>query len=1601
MDIPFTKKNSVKSKIQTPAEKSVKPINTKKSLKVNSTESVKTLNNENKSKNKFSAGGNTSKDDCSKYFTKKKANVEKHKLYKSVETNILRKSFTITSKTEKNVKSNGVKKTKNTFRKSSSTDSIKSKRSIKPKKVKTKHYEQSVDDFAKLTADSKSSRRKKASASPISDVVSKQSVVFLPSSKSKSKTPSVSSSSGETSDCGNSKKKSDLNQNNNSTASCFSHVLDELEQEQMSVQTNKNIKIVQTENGKKRFKNSLKEQKVKNEPLKSVSNHENHIIYSEKQITKQNNAENKVTSLKPLSIDCTQKNMTQIQDNDFLTFQDKEKTIKYRRGTHLEAIKTERSSAVIHGTFSKPFSQFNRDADNLSNQGYTHSDCNKAEQNMTYDKGQLSKRNNVWNYENVKHRQMYVNGCQMENTASIDERKPSPENSWQNKKFQFEKDMPSNNNWSRKSLLEDDRNHLRSTIRSKWQNRNAIKKPVHFDKRVEPNMLHHPVPSCNGNRYKNIFLDKKPHYLYNSKPDVSDVLESETDQIRFPFNSNVRGGNFEHMTNKKIEHKIILDNIKHSRPLLSNPWIKDDFYCKKPMYFNGRLPKNNAFENLESPMYDTRHNGNLRQGKLIHKPFTNFLPQKYEPYHQKFKQRHWVDGRLSNFTQEPQEIERFVDTDARMVPPFEFADSRSISPFSQSNTNKNFEHGTERLIQHEVTNHRLIPFNFKHPRPIGSVIYPSFSKNKFYQNSRYKSVRKAQMVLRRSMSKTKVIPFSTKFQNYNFIKNKDQQKFLLKKPIAPWHQGQKTRPKNWTFNNYGYHKFTPNYSTKSIPQSESSIKSTLQSMGHSVEELIHWIRAQQSRNSDCNFQNDDYQKENNDFLSSENHIENDAGSIIRKNSQDQIIQQKEKNNSTTKKIADSTTNNTEKNSVNSNKNDFVTLDEDWDGENENSVLNSNKMDTDTVKTLLDCRKIDKELEWPFRKSFQGWNEIFQDFNLNNNKEKEKNLTTFTETFAQKSLHHSRNNIPFQWKKKLIRKAEIYHDTAKALTSRGNFENTVKAVLDEVLERVSANVTHKSFVNNCPEIDIDIPLAQTETILAENSLQKNKALNKKPVSDNYVNSGQVFPTNFCNSLKQDFVATHDTSKTSDEFDGEKVLPEKSLQVFDAPKYNDKFNHDLDGKEVEAKLRLSVNQKAAVEREVLNDQTTSVSSAVFEKSCYRQIKQEYFPEIPSHMCNEPNEKSSDETLSDLDSETISLRNYAKAPNQKKLTGSEALKLRDCIVSIEYLNLFTDSFSNVLDEIVNPKRTIEQTCDLESSPEQIETSNNSLSKPNPLTNSSKIQVMQKARKTIRKPQSEDISNSEVDTEHRENSNQKIKNKTLKNQTKKDTMITKNKTTSIDQTKNNISFINKKEDTSNNNLLSHGSDLVLLSQNDPIPNKTFTEKNKYGNIALRLRSARFKNRIRLPSMSSDEENLTPQSEELASSLPSSTIAAGESTDDDQLLISCKPFLSKNSKKRSNPKANRKNITTRKSSLNATRRAKQRKVRKKDIQEKLTELSDFVNPKSLSAVNSSSVKSWVCANINAAPHTKTDDSNIDREKLEALIKENTNEKQVRRYFFV
>ena len=580
--------------------------------------------------------------------------------------------------------------------------------------------------------------------------------------------------------------------------------------------------------------------------------------------------------------------------------------------------------------------------------------------------------------------------------------------------------------------------------------------------------------------------------------------------------------------------------------------------------------------------------------------------------------------------------------------------------------------------------------------------------------------------------------------------------------------------------------------------------------------------------------------------------------------------------------------------------------------------------------------------------------FFGDFSLETDKtRKASDLIAITKG---RSSIFVKGDHPFQWKKKLIRKAETHGSSKNTSANNKCIDKDVKSCLDEIIQSLSENVLSKK----------PVPTSKcTKKNPTKSSLKSNRKKPKKNISDkqfstvqrNKKRASQSSVSNDYKSSKKTVHGTDQLESASKKTVSQDDVEQLSAKQFKLPKQSDDATDtqdDVDDHHANIVEKKSVDETSkehsAFESYSINPQADEIVTN--GPSNLIKIKQE---PVDFDISDEQEEKSSDDTLSD--SEIISLRSYAKVPVQKKENHpneADYWNLKNCFVSIECLNLFGAHFDSGSDGNV-------ETVKADESTENIQLNNKWNSNAN--SNNSSVQ---KARKTIRNSKPLTSRAHLDDVKEIGNPGERVERNNCVNQTGSE---------KVDKNVNSQALIQTDAKCFSGTSETSVPDFDLAAKSAAPKNSSVSRNSNSSksndasddvdvNIASRLRSKR---RARLPSMSSDEENFTPQSQDADSRPPSRTVETPENIDDEALLVSCKPFISKSFKiKLKKPGLRKVKIKgSRKSLVASTKTSIQRKFPKKADRKNLTELPDFLNSLQTSQ---SSVKSWVNANISPSP---------------------------------
>ena len=601
----------------------------------------------------------------------------------------------------------------------------------------------------------------------------------------------------------------------------------------------------------------------------------------------------------------------------------------------------------------------------------------------------------------------------------------------------------------------------------------------------------------------------------------------------------------------------------------------------------------------------------------------------------------------------------------------------------------------------------------------------------------------------------------------------------------------------------------------------------------------------------------------------------------------------------------------------------------------------------TVKMFLQKYKKGKftTSKWAFEKRESGWNDVFLDFSLN------VDLTNTKDNSDVIGQDRSRIAQPMQWKKKLIEQIDMtsfyanqsnfdQRDVQSVEALKSDVSSTMSDILKVVEKRVRTSVNEKYSVHKLAKSNTDDPRTKKQKIgctpsdldifghpKCTTSGSSNTKIIQTPTNDRY---STVKSINFQSDA---------SSKHLKKVDFYQAVSRNPVQVF----YGGKSNCAIPSRQPNTNNDLlleSFNSNfLQVKKPFKNDVTASENSMVITRAkpivanaststknnrntqsvMYNQAAKPRFCLVPENRTDEDDdastyvpdeeERSSDETTSD--SEKIPLRSYAKVPLWNNQDLLKAWETKKCIVNVEKLAIrpSNSSVKQVASKEYSSSSSDNECCNM------------------PIAVSSVIPKISKAKKSIYRPNKSMFQKNEggeIKPETITNNEHCDKNHTSINETNANTNhCTTRNISAVDLISDSIDVKSEIENYETKN-----SDVINTRSGAKFNPSSSTDIAK-ASVFTRL----GKRRTELPSVSSDEEELTRAVEEkLDPSLKSTTASPEGCSDDDVLLISCKPYLSKDKKEQRNDAK----LEKRKSDYGQVgRQVRRNKARKKAVSSK------------------------------------------------------------------
>ena len=588
-----------------------------------------------------------------------------------------------------------------------------------------------------------------------------------------------------------------------------------------------------------------------------------------------------------------------------------------------------------------------------------------------------------------------------------------------------------------------------------------------------------------------------------------------------------------------------------------------------------------------------------------------------------------------------------------------------------------------------------------------------------------------------------------------------------------------------------------------------------------------------------------------------------------------------------------------------------------------------------VGMFLKSKKQKRTVKWPFIKRGSGWNDVFLDFSLNIDR-KVNDFVSSKESSEIPSQDRLKNPQPMQWKKKLIEQidmnafVDIPPDLSKGITQdveslKSDVLSTMSKVLS-VVERNTIEPTKQEMSTPLPakqQPDIARTSDQCRTSTVSKTKKKTKLNSTANIFDsiatlqtstldisleNDTSSSHLRKGDLFQMFSQKSVLHHYGGKPSRPFlsrqdsNGNGLPVQGNDPVFQqqgnfAKKSVTAGEKTVDGMIMDEKRRGGPNVNQGESSRSRNYAQFARSNSLVDSKPLHQFESHSDDDASTYVPDE-GEKSSDETLSD--SEKIPLRSYAKVPLWNNQDLLKAWDVKKCVVNVEKLAACPNSQRNngsvaSLFQIALQKLSL--------SPSGSDNSGNPL-----LTSSVTAKVM-KAKKSIYRPSRSLFQENKQETACEDN--EAATNRA-------------NKVVSSDQISGNDDFIpsaaedvpaytgdkfgNSKDPESKAKTLDKDRGKTAVSKS--------TAKPRTSRSVTRSSARIQKRRTELPSVSSDEDELPDSVEEkvnpeLKTTAPSvkekvtpelkATAPLPDDdvcSDDDILLISCKPYLSKNKEK-------------------------------------------------------------------------------------------------------
>ena len=552
---------------------------------------------------------------------------------------------------------------------------------------------------------------------------------------------------------------------------------------------------------------------------------------------------------------------------------------------------------------------------------------------------------------------------------------------------------------------------------------------------------------------------------------------------------------------------------------------------------------------------------------------------------------------------------------------------------------------------------------------------------------------------------------------------------------------------------------------------------------------------------------------------------------------------------------------------------------------------------------LFLRRSKKELQnhsvkWPFNKRDSGWNDVFLNFSLNIDL-KINDLIVAKDASDNTVQDRSKVAQPRQWKKKLIEQIDM-DAFSKQLVNRDSIKlQDIESLKSDVSTTVSEilNVVEHKMLDAVNKKDSTLMPFEKRADLAqsnEQSLFKTALPSTQKIMPSSANIFERIAVETSCGDDEEPLGSSGNSDYLRKLDFFQAISQKSSQYFDMPKHQYAIsahacaiqselmpNNNRFGKDKPTDEDSTVNKDSISEdEEELETDIGSDDDSVPEShsQCFEQLalknrlstvekefsvvyeKKLEVDDDASTFVPDEHEQSSDETLSDSDK--IPLRFYAKVPlwNNKELL--KAWDVKKCVVNVKKL----PSSPALEDYMLNATAFSNQSLN----------ANNSDRNSNVIVVSAGNSKISKAKKSIYRPSRSLLLKND----------QNLKNEEIE--------------------QNNETHFNVATTTI-------ASDQLVSTKGVGIPKESVNEKSKFiAKSAVKQQSASsstaarsiahrlLKRRTELPSVSSDEEEIPLPAQERASPVVKSSVDPPDGcSDDDVLLISCKPYLSKSNKEK------------------------------------------------------------------------------------------------------